>query len=281
MVRFRVETIPLGKELEVEEEKSFLNSVVEYFRSTGADIIIPATTNTIFRTYPDGAMSVPYSSYIIDLNREEETLWNGLSSTYRRNIRKAIKMGVQIRTGPEHLETAYRLVRDTFKRSALPFMSFDAFKRYVLSLGENVKILVAEYEGIAHSCTVYPFSEHCAYAVYGGSIRDAVSGGMKLVQWEAIKLFREMGVKRFDLVGGRINPGKGSKAEGIVGFKQHFGAELIRGYMWKYPIRPVRSLGYSLGVRFFRGGDIVDYERHKMSGVGGAGPEASGASSRD
>ncbi len=55
MVRFRVETIPLEEELDVQEEKSFLNSAVEYFRSIGADMIIPATTNTIFRTYPDGA----------------------------------------------------------------------------------------------------------------------------------------------------------------------------------------------------------------------------------
>lgn len=48
MVRFRLETIPLGEELKVEEEKSFLNSAVDYFRSIGADIIIPATNNTIF-----------------------------------------------------------------------------------------------------------------------------------------------------------------------------------------------------------------------------------------
>src|SRR6266403_244348 len=52
MVRFRVETISMGPELSVEEERSFLNSAVGFLRSTGADLIIPATTNTIFRTYP-------------------------------------------------------------------------------------------------------------------------------------------------------------------------------------------------------------------------------------
>ena len=87
MVRFRVETISLGGELEVQEEKAFLNSAVEYFRSTGADMIIPATTNTIFRTYPDGAVAAPYGTYIIDLSQPEETLWSNLNSRHRRKVR--------------------------------------------------------------------------------------------------------------------------------------------------------------------------------------------------
>ena len=55
MVRFRVETISLGGPLDVPEEQSFLNSVVQHFRTTRADVIIPPTNNAIFRTYPDGA----------------------------------------------------------------------------------------------------------------------------------------------------------------------------------------------------------------------------------
>jgi len=55
IARFRVETIPVGAQLGIEEEKSFLNSAVDFLRSIRADMIIPATTNTIFRTYPDGA----------------------------------------------------------------------------------------------------------------------------------------------------------------------------------------------------------------------------------
>src|SRR5246127_2825735 len=43
MVRFRIETIPCDVDLDLSEEKSFLNSVVQYFRSTGADVIIPPT----------------------------------------------------------------------------------------------------------------------------------------------------------------------------------------------------------------------------------------------
>ena len=92
-----------------------------------------------------------------------------------------------------------------------------------------------------------------------------MTGATNLLQWEAVRLFRGIGVKRYDFVGVRINPEKGSKQAGLMSFKQRFGGELAQGYMWKYSIRPARYAFYALAVRFLRGGDIVDHERHKMS----------------
>ena len=63
MVRFRVETIPLVENFDIEEERDFLTSAVGNLRTMGADVIIPATTNTIFRTYPAGADAAPYATY--------------------------------------------------------------------------------------------------------------------------------------------------------------------------------------------------------------------------
>ena len=264
MVRFRVETIPLGEELTVNEEKSFLNSAVEYFRAIGADMIIPATTNTIFSTYPDGAVVAPYGTYIIDLSQPEEALLSNLNSTHRRKLRLAMKQGVEIRSGMEYLDAAYELVRDTFKRSNMGFMGYEDFKRYVLSLNENVKIFVAEYQGAIQGCVVIPFSGHTAYYVYGGSIPEPHTGATNLTHWEAIRCFHGLGVKRYDFVGVRINPKEGSKQEGLMQYKQRFGGRLLQGYMWKYSLQPWKFAVYSLAVRYLRGGDIVDQERHKL-----------------
>ncbi len=264
MIRFRVETIPIEGELDVEEEKSFLNSTVKYFKSLGADMIIPATTNTLFRTYPDGAIAAPYGSYIIDLSQPEDTLWSNLNSTYRKKIRNSAKKGIEIRSGLEYLDTSYELIRNTLKRSKLGFMRYDQFKRLVLALGENMKIFIAGYQGAVQGCTVFPFSGHSAYSLYGGRIPEADTGAMNLLNWEAIRQFRGLGVKRFDFVGVRINPEKGSKQEGIMIFKQRFGGKLTQGYMWKYPFNPLKYAVYALAVRFLRGGDIVDQERHKL-----------------
>jgi hypothetical protein len=265
MVRFRVETIPLDEGFSVDEEKLFLNSVIIYLQSIGADIIIPATTNTIFRAYPDGAEVAPYGSYVIDLCQHEDTLWRNIHRITRQNIKTAMKSGVCIREdGIEHLDAAYRLIVETFKRSNLPFMNYDSLKRFVLGLGENGKMIIAENQGVLESCVIYGFSNFCAYAIYGGNKGDMVEGANKLLHWEAVRLFKSLGIQRYDFVGARIDPEKGSKEEAINSFKRRLGGKLRLGYMWKYPLRPVKSLAYSLAVRFLRGGDIVDRERHKM-----------------
>ena len=264
MVRFRVETIPLEEEISLEEERSFLNSAMGCFRSMGAGVVIPATTNTIFRTFPDGSVAAPYGTCVLDLDRPEDALWSGISSNHRRQIRLAQKSGVQMRQAPELVEATHAMVRNTFGKSDLPFMGPVSFQRMLQGLGESVRILVAEAGGKVQASIVVPFSRHTAYYVYGGSVANAAPGAMHLLHWEAIKLFRSLGVARYDFVGVRVNPEPGSKQEGLLTFKQRFGGRLVQGYMWKYPLRRLNYLLYCLAARLRSKGDIVDNERHKL-----------------
>ena len=266
MIRFRVETIPLVQDFGIEEEKSFLHSAVAYFRSSGADVIVPASNNTIFRTYPEGAMAAPYGTYLIDLAQPEETLWANLHPKHRNVVRHAMKHGVQIRRGVEHLDAAFATIKGTLKRSSLGFMKYQAFKRLLLNLGENVQLFTAEHQGAIQGCAVIPFSTYGAYYVYGGSIPEPQTGAMNLLHWEAMRFFRRLGVKRYDFVGVRVNPEKGSKQEGLKMFKERFGGNLVRGYMWKKSLSPLKYRVYSIAVRLLRGGDIVDVERDKLDG---------------
>jgi len=264
MARFRVETIPIEGALGLEEEKAFLNGVVDYLRSIGVDIIIPSTTNAVFRTYPDGAIAAPYGTFIIDLSEPEDSLWTRIHSKHRNVIRSATKKGVRIIRGGRHAEAAYELVRDTFKRSGLPFMNREAFRRMIAGLGAFVEVFVAEYQGHLQGCAVIPFSNFSAYYVYGGSIREPVTGAMNLLQWEAIRYYRGLGVQHYDFCGVRINPEKGSKQAGLMMFKERFGPRLVQGFLWKCSLNRTKAPVYSWAVRILRGGDIVDLERHKL-----------------
>jgi len=268
MVRFRVETIHLGNQISLEEEKAFLQSCLGYLKSIGGDVVIPATTNTIFRTYPDGADAAPYGSYVVDLREPEEVLWRNIGRITRQNIGTAKKDGLRIDCGLERFDEAYALIKETFARSKLPFMSYEALRRFMVGLGENGKLLTADYKGVLQSCVIYGFSDSCAYAIYAGNAAPQHQGANKLIYWEAYRLFKQLGVARFDFVGARINPAKGSKNEAINLFKQRLGAKLIQGYIWKYPLRPYKAFVYSQAVKRLRGGDIVDLERHKLSEEG-------------
>jgi len=246
------------------EEKSFLNSVVQYFRKTRADVIIPASTNAIFQTYPDGAVAAPYGTYFIPLAQPEDALWAAVSASHRRHVRSAEKSGVQVRSAPECVTTAHSIIRNTFGNSSLPFMPLKNFARMIEGLEGNVHLFVAERHAQVQCCAVFAFSQHSAYYMYGGSIAEAVPGAMHLLHWQAVRLYRQLGVRRYDFYGTRINPSIGSKAAGLAAFKQRFGAELYQGYIWKYRISAVKSTIYSFGVRCLRGGDIVDAEQQKL-----------------
>ena len=267
LARFRVETVIFGQDFSHEEEKVFLNLVVQYLKEMKADVIMPATTNTIFRTYPDGAIAAPYGTYKIDLSQPEEKILEEMSSSHRRKIRLAINNGVKIKSGPEFAADAYRLIKDTFKRSRLGFMSLQAFNKYLDGLGENVRIFMAEHQGHWQGTIVVPFSLYSAYYVYGGSIPNPVAGATNLLHWEAMRYFKNLGVHFYDFVGVRINPEKGSKQEGLSQYKERFGGKLYVGYMWKYNINPVKYLVYSLAVKLLRGGDIVDLEKNKLNKI--------------
>jgi len=260
MVRFPVQTLLIDPELNTADEQEFLDSAMRHFRAAGAGVVVPGTTNAIFRTFPRGADSVPYGTYALDLRTTEESLWEGVSSSHRRLIRTAIREQVETVAAPEAVDEAYQLIRRTFEAGSLPFMDLSSFRRLVHSLGDNVRVMVARRRGEIQGAIVVPFSRCAAYYLYGGRSGDAVSGAMHLLHWEAIRAFRLAGVSAYDFVGARIDPAKGSKQEGLATFKQRFGARLHRGYMWRYPLQPVQYRAYSLAARLLRGGDIVQQE---------------------
>src|SRR5690606_9675405 len=102
----------------------------------------------------------------------------------------------------------------------LPFMSYQAFRRYLDGLGDNGKSITAHYGGVIQSYVIFAFSEYSAYAVYGGNIDNQHQGAIKLLIWEAMRMFKEHGVQRYDFVGARIDPEKGSKQDAINSMKR-------------------------------------------------------------
>lgn len=265
MVRFRVETIPVADGFSVAHEQAFLDLAMTHFEAAGADLVIPASTSTLFRTYPHGAEHAPYGSYVIDLTLSEDALWKGINSSHRRQIKRAQKNGVSIRHGQEHVAVVHGLVRDTFQRSKLPFMSAAEFRRMALALGDNVRILIAEHENRVQACALIPYSNRAAYYAYGGTADAPATGAMHLLHWEAMRWFGANGVRRYDFAGSRIDPEAGSKQAGLKTFKERFGSTLMRGYMWKYPFNRLKYRLYGLAARARSGGDIVDAEQRRQS----------------
>jgi hypothetical protein len=270
LVRFPVETILLRQNVDAEQERLFLNGAVQYLRGLKADVIVPATFNSLFRTFPDGAQVVPYANSIVDLTKSEEDLWQAVHHKHRNVIRNAGRKGVTVKCGTEHLEVAYQLTLASLSRSAhgpldrhrlRTRLNYSEFRQGVERLGEYVRVMVAEYEGVPQCAAVIPYSQHTAYYLHGGSIGTPLTGASNLLQWEAIRMFRLMGVRHYNFFGVRVHPAPGSKAEGIRKFKERFGGDYVAGYMWKVPFGSLGYGIYQLAARLRSGGDVVDQER--------------------
>lgn len=273
MVRFPVQTILIDPNLSIEKERVFLNKIVEFLRNKRVDMIIPATVNSVFRTYPEGAIAAPFGSYILDLHIPEDELWANLHAKNRNVIRSAMKNDVVVKNGLEYLDISYNLINEAFALSSHGVVNklrlkmrkdFDSFIQQCMCIKDNIKIFIAERDNIIQGCAVIHFSSYCAYYMHGGRIERPVTGSINLLQWEAIRHFKEIGVQYYDFVGGRISPDKGSKIEGIMNFKKRFGGKFEHGFMWKYPFRKFRYSLYTIASYARSGGDIVDQEMHKF-----------------
>lgn len=267
---FPSETIYLNNSLSTDDEKRFLNEVIKDIKKSlpYIDFVVQQPTNVVFNTFPDKAIYCEFGSYQIDLTQDEDVLFANLHSKHRNVVRKAIKDGVTITNGKEFKDDAFKLVQDTMLRQGMNAPLKDIFDIEANKLGDNLEFYVAiQDEKVQGSAIIY-WNQNGAYYVHGGSIENPYGGSLNLMHWEIIKDMKSRGVKLYDFVGARIEPKKGTKLEGIQRFKSRFGATMKTGYLWKYPIKPLKYKLFELLKKINAKiknrsyvGDIIDQER--------------------
>ena len=265
LLRFTSQTYFLDTSLKDDYEQKFLDMVVDRVGELGVDTVMHPTTNVVFDRVPKNSISAPFGTYKVNLKEKEEVLWANLHGRqrYRAKIKKAKKEGVEIVIDDYDIDEIYKIMCDTFIRSSMSFMSLDKLKNQIKNLGSNVKIFVAKSQDkVTQGILIIPFDQKVAYYSHGGNIDGAIAGIMNYLHWEAMMYFKKLGLEEYDFVGARINPQKGSKLEGIQLFKERFGATLQVGYIWKYPVRPIKSKIFNSLYRVIRDsrGDIIDQE---------------------
>ncbi len=207
-----------------------------------ADVVQCRSVSSMTRNCPGNAFRFPISTVLLDTSKDEEQLWMELHSRHRNHIRRAVKKDLQVMVISDLEETrrAYRLIRDTQLRNENEFISEDRFKQLLEALRERSVLFGVYMNEELHGAAIYPYSKHSACYLYGGSLEYPADGALKLLHWEAMRHFKNLGVKVFDLQGMRVNPEKDSKYAGLKRFKERFGGEVVSGYIWKVINSPVK-----------------------------------------
>lgn len=182
-----------------------------------------------------------YFTHTIDLSCGENQLYHNLRSSTRRNIEKAKKERVCVKSGTsfDFVDSYYRLNCLTRKQHGVPpqpFIFFVKLHEQMIAKGMG-KVLLAEHDGncIAGAVLLH-YGEKVLYK-FGASNRDYQHlRANNLVMWEGILNSCKNGYRHFSF--GRTEP----ENEGLRQFKNGWGAdeEILRYY--RYSIREERYL---------------------------------------
>lgn len=203
-----------------------------------------ATDNRLQVT--DGFMKSPKPlftkyNFVLDLTKSEEEILKNMHPKTRYNIKVAQKHGVKVktRTDDKAFDIYLKLYFETTKRQGYHGHNEHYHQKVweTLKKAGMVRLLIATYQGKPLAAWMLLNFNSTLYYPYGGSskIHPEVMAN-NLVAWEAIKLGKKLGLKKFDMWGA-LGPDADSKDPwfGFHKFKLGYGGKLVE-YIGTYDL---------------------------------------------
>lgn len=172
------------------------------------------------------AMSkVESETWMINLDCSLEDIWKSIFVKQRNTIKKAQKIGLNVREAePKDLTVYYSLHLESCKRNSIkphPFHYFKAIWEICVEQ-RNGLILVGEYNGEVISGQTFYFHQNQATYWTGASNSAALRFGVNsLIQWNAIQFCHNHKFMYFE--NGLVSDVPNSKSHSISRFKESFG----------------------------------------------------------
>ncbi len=168
----------------------------------------------------------------LDLDRPLDDILASFKQKTRYNIRLAERKDVQVRRGSvEDYELLYKMyaetsIRDGFAIRSLQYYT-DVWKSF--SQAGMLDILIANYEEKPIAALFLFHHQQNSWYLYGMSKQDERERMPNyLLQWEAIKLAKQLGCTRYDLWGAPDIFVPGDSMWGVYRFKEGFNGEVVR-----------------------------------------------------
>lgn len=175
----------------------------------------------------------PNWTQILDLNKSKEELLKSFHSKTRYNIRLAEKKGVIVKEMSN--ESGFKIFSKLYFETCKRQKYFGHTQKYHQIIWDNLKkniahILVAFYNEIPLASYELFYFKNTLYYPYGGtSLEYRNLMASNLLMWEAIKLGKKLGAKKFDMWGS-LPPNYDEKNpwSGFTRFKTGYGTEFVK-----------------------------------------------------
>ena len=182
----------------------------------------------LHRTWPP---SQPRSSWLLDIDGDEDSLLAGMKQKTRYNIRLAGRKGVAVSEGSDaELDTFYALYEETAARDDFAIQTKEFYRAMFAAFRSagNFKLLFARHGDRAIAAvTLIRFGTTCWY-VHGASSNEHRNlMATYLLQWEAIRQAKAWGCSIYDF---RAIPDllrEDQDMYGVYRFKEGFGGRKV------------------------------------------------------
>jgi len=145
-------------------------------------------------------------TWILDLEKPEDELLNGMRKNTRYSIRKAEKQGVEIikTKDSKYLQTFWEIMQDTVARQKWTFYPFEYIKNEFETFAQDDQnlLFLAKYEGKFIAAAIFNFYHNQSVYHHSGSLSEFRKiPASYLVQWEALKEAKRRGLARHNFWG--------------------------------------------------------------------------------
>jgi len=189
-------------------------------------------------------------------DRTEDDLLAGMNQQWRRNIKKAQKMGVEVTIGGrKDIESFVRIYAETAERDDFTPRPLSYFERMWDALTaeepDRLVLYLAHHEGdLVAATTMVRVGEHAWYS-YGASTtakRDV--RGSNAIQWQMIRDAKAAGATIYDMRGITETLDPDDSHVGLIQFKVGTGGEAVE-YLgeWDLPINRALYFGFTTYMR--------------------------------
>ncbi|WP_439183785.1 lipid II:glycine glycyltransferase FemX [Carboxylicivirga taeanensis] len=187
--------------------------------------------------------NLPKNTFFLDLTHNEQDLLYNMRYNTRYNVKQALKKGINVREyGIEHMNDWYKLYTETASRHNMPMQNQDYFSTILKNQdnsknGVNVKMLMADYNGEFLAAMFLVLSNQRGTYLFGASSTCKNKPmASYLLQWESIKMAKQLGCTEYDMFGSAPNLNKSHPLHGVHVFKKGFGGDIYhRMGCWDYP----------------------------------------------
>ena len=188
------------------------------------------------------------NTVLLDIAPDEDELLKKMKQKTRYNIRLAGRKGVNVRLGGiADLNSVYRLYAETSIRDGFVIRNEEYYRKVWSTFinADKAKPLIAEVDGEIVAALILFYFAGTAWYLYGmSSIEHRDKMPNYILQWEAIRLAKNMGCSTYDLWGAPEQFDDQDPLWGVYRFKSGLGGTVVRhAGAWDFPVN--KSL-YSL-----------------------------------